>query len=84
MEYFAFNMTDDGVSVFYSGIIYGLTAVGAVATLIVLRIRGSQLRVERRDTHLRTAGKMAAMLRSPVFIISLIVFIGLTGLELML
>ena len=63
MEYCAFGMSDQGVSVFYGGIIYGLAAVGAMSALLILLIRGSQLRIDRRDTSLHTGGKVAALFR---------------------
>ena len=83
MEYLAADMGETGMAVFYSGIIYGLTFIGALAFLILLLVRGSQYRMTRNESCLGGSDKLSATLSSPAFIIALIVFVVLTGLELM-
>ena len=83
MDYMSYGMNDGSIAVFFGGIIYGLALVGALAFLILLFVRGTQYRITRRNTYLSTADKMSVTLSAPAFIISLIVFIVLTGLELM-
>ena len=83
MDYMSAGMSEDGTAIFFSGIIYGLAAVGALAFLILLLVRGSQYRMNHTNTCLSSAEKVSATLRAPAFVISLIVFIALTGLELM-
>lgn len=83
MEYLAFDMGDTATGVFYGGIIYGLAIVGAVAAIIMLFTRGDQLRLRPSTSCLRTGQKISVVCKSPAFLISLIVFIVLTGMELM-
>ena len=84
MEYLAFGMDDTRISVFYGGIIYGLTVLGAIMAIILLFVRGTQLRMQPSATLLPVGEKISALFKSPTFVISIIVFIGLIGLELML
>lgn len=84
MDYLSYGLSENGTAVFFSGIIYGLTLVGALAFLILLFVRGSQFRMTRNQTCLKTSDKVSATLSAPAFIIALIVFVILTGLELMM
>lgn len=83
MEYVSFGLSDSISPLFYAFVIYGLVIVGVLFAVILFIFCGSQLRKDKRITALRFGGKITALLRSPVFVISLCVFIGLTGLELM-
>ena len=83
MEYVSFGLSDSVSPLFYAFVIYGLVIVGVLFAVILFIFCGSQLRKDKRITALRFGGKITALLCSPVFVISLCVFIGLTGLELM-
>lgn len=82
MEYLAFDLTESGTAVFYSGIIYGLAALGAVTALVLLFTRGSRMKMARSNTCLRMGDRVSTLFKSPAFVISVFVFIGLTILEL--
>lgn len=84
MEYLAMGLSDDATSLFYGGIIYGLSAVGVVTGIVLAIIRPPQSREDRTPCALRTGDKLSTLLRSPAFVISVLVFIGLIGLELMM
>ena len=70
--------------VVYGGIIYGLAAVGALAALIFFLIRGQRFRLRKDTSCLETGDKFSTLFKTPVFLISIIVFTALMGLELML
>lgn len=84
MEYFSFGYTDTRANVFYAGIVYGLAVIGGLGIILVMRKRGSQLRMERCNSSLRFGEKLGTLFKSVAFIIALCVFVILTGLELML
>lgn len=84
MEYLAVGMSDEGLSVFYGGIIYGLTVVGAIAGIVLLVMPASRVKYSCELCSLRTGDKLSAILRSPAFVLCVLVFIGLMGLELMM
>ena len=83
MEYFSHGYTDMLANVFYACIVYGLAIVGGIAIIIVMSRRGTQLRMEKCDSTLRFGEKLGALFKSVAFIISLCVFVIITGLELM-
>ena len=82
MEYLAFDLSESGAAVFYGGIIYGLTAVGAVTALVLLFTRKNRVSMNGNNTCLRTGDRVSTLFKSPAFVISILVFIGLAGLEL--
>lgn len=81
MEYLAFDMTDESMSIFYGTIIYCLAILGGAVLLILLVVRGQQLRMHKHNTALRTSDKVTVLIKSPAFVISVIAFIGLSCLE---
>ena len=83
MEYLAEGMTEYALSVFYGGIVYGLAIVGAFAGIVLAT--GCRRRSQKNHAvcTLRTGEKLSTLLRSPSFVIAMLIFIALMGLELM-
>ena len=77
-------MSDEAMSVFYGGIIYGLTVVGVIAGIVLLVMPTPRTERAYNACTLRTGDKLSAILRSPAFVLCVLVFSGLIGLELMM
>lgn len=82
MEYMAFNLSEFGTNVFYGGIIYGLTAIGSVAAVLLLVTRNDGMKIQKSTSVLRAGERFATVFQTPAFIISVIVFCLLMALEL--
>ena len=81
MEYFAFFVPSDYRNVFYSLVIYGLIAVGALCALILLVGCAKHLRVRRANTSLSYFDRIGVLLSSPLFLASVLMYILLLFLE---
>lgn len=82
MEYFGFSLSENATGYFYAFIIYGLAIIGGIALMVLLFVRGSQLRIQRSNSCLGAGERLTTLFKAPSFVISVIVFICLTGLEL--
>ena len=75
MEYFAFSLSDVYQSLFYVLVIYGLIAVGILATIILLAGYLKHLRLKRVNTSLNIFGRWGSILSSPLFVTALLLYI---------
>lgn len=81
MEYLAFYLPENSVNYFYGFIIYALAVIGAVALIVLLFVGRSHLKATPNGCGLRTGERFRTLLSSPAFVISVVVFVGLTCWE---
>ena len=82
MEYASFYLPKAAMVTFQVYVIYWLVLIGVIFAILLFVFNRSQLHLAKQSTTLRLGGKVTSLFCSPVFLISLCVFIGLTGLEL--
>lgn len=81
MEYFAFSLSENYQGVFYALIIYGLTAVGIIAAIVLIAGYMKHLRVRRVGTSLRFFDRWGSLFSSPLFVTALLMYILLLIME---
>lgn len=75
MEYFAFSLSDIYQNVFYALVIYGLIAIGILAIIVLLAGYTKHLRFRQTNTSLNVLNRWSAVLSSPLFVTSLLMYI---------
>ena len=83
MQYTAFYISETDATFFQASVIYWLVIVGVFFAVLLFIFKRPQLRLERQITALRFGEKVLSLFRSVIFIVSIALFIILTGLELM-
>ena len=82
MEFIAYDMSDYTANWFYSLCIYGLAFVGGVALLSLILFYRRQLKAKPYDRTLTFGQRLGTLMKTPTFVISLIIFLILIGKEL--
>lgn len=83
MDYCSSFMSDGATSIFYTGIIYGLSVIGGIALLILFVLGTLRAKENPHRSTLRVSERVGVLFNSPAFVISVLVFVGLAALELM-
>ena len=81
MEYFTFSLSGAYQSLFNILVIYGLIAVGVLATIILLAGYFKHLRLKRAGTSLNPFDRCGSIFSSPLFVTALLMYILLLIME---
>lgn len=77
MEYFGFSLSEENVGVFYALVIYGLVFVGVLAAVVLFSMYKRNVVVPKANTSLSASKRTATLLLTPLFLLSLIIYLWL-------
>lgn len=82
MEYFAFSLAEEWRDFYYACVIYGLILIGVLCTLILFLGYRKKLRFRGSNTPLSTYQRTKALLTTPLFVASMLMYMLLLVMEI--
>ena len=82
MEYFAFSLPVDYQGAYYGMVIYGLAAIGVLATIMLIACYHRRMRIAKTNDILMTKDRYAAMFTTPLFVAATALYAVLLFVEI--